>query len=1058
MSFQRISSWAIRRPIPTLVLFLVLAVAGWGAFAGLPINANPRVDFPIVMVSIVEGGAAPSELENAVTRQVEAAVSGLAGIRHVTSTISDGVSITTVEFQLEVAPDRATNDVRDAIAQIRSELPQTIEEPVISRVDVEGAAIAYYAVKAPGRSAAELSWFVDDSVGRGLLAVPGVQRVQRLGGVNREVRVELKPDRLDALGITAGQVNAQLAEVNVDVPGGRATLAGREQAIRTLGSAATLEALAAMPIALPGGRWAKLSDLAVVADGAGEARSLARLDDEAVVGFAVYRAKGSSDTRVAGGVEAAIAAMRRQHDDFEIDEIVSTVDYTLSSYEAAMHALIEGALLTVVVVFFFLRSWRATLIAAVALPLSILPTFAAMAIFGYTLNSITLLALTLVIGVLVDDAIVEIENIDRHLDMGKRPFQAAIDAADAIGFAVVAITATIVAVFLPISFIGGFVGKYFSQFGITVAVAVVASLLVARLVTPLMAAYLLQPKTGHSRGASAHGAATAPQLAPPESAAAGKTRPSALMTRYLGALRWALDHRRASIAIGGAFLAVSMLLIPLLPTGFMPVSDRSLSQLDVSLSPGTPLAQTDAVLRRIAAEMRRRPEVASVFAAAGGEDASGAVDVASGRLLMRLKPPKQRDLSQKAFEQAVRPALGQVEDIRFSFQGESAARDLSIILVSADPEQLARTAHSLQGEMRALAGIANVRVEEPLPRPELLILPRPDEAARAGVSALAIGTVARIATVGDIDANSARLDLGDRRVPVRVALAQADRGDLETLRGLRVATETGATVPLHSVAEIRFGDGPARIERFDRLRRVSVDADLAGASLGSAIDAIYALPTLRGLPEGVRRVEYGDAEYMAEMFEKFGLAMALGVMMVYAVLVLLFKDFLQPVTILTALPLSIGGAIGGLLLYGAALDLPTVIGILMLMAIVTKNSILLVEFAIEKRRQGLSRYDALLQSGAERARPIVMTTIAMIAGMVPAVLSSGADASFRAPMAVAVIGGLITSTLLSLVFVPVVFTCMDDLKRWAALRLGGLTSVTAQDRDEAEARIRSTSA
>lgn len=1034
MSFQ-LSSWAIRRPIPTIVLFLVLAVTGWGAFVGLPINANPRVDLPIVTVSIVQAGAAPTELENAVTRRVEGAVSGLAGIRHISSTISDGVSITTVEFRLEVDPDRATNDIRNAVAQIRSDLPQAIAEPVISRVDVEGGAILYYAVEAPDRSAVELSWFVDDSVSRGLLAVPGVQRVQRLGGVNREVRVELKPDRLDALGATANQVNTQLVQVNVDVPGGRGTVAGREQAIRTLGSATTVEALASTPIALPSGRWAKLSDLAVVTDGSSDARSIARLDGKEVVGFAVYRAKGSSDTVVAEGVETAIASMQRHHGDIEIKEIISTVDYTLASYKAAMHTLIEGALLTVVVVFLFLRSWRATLIAAVALPLSILPTFAAMVIFDYTLNSITLLALTLVIGILVDDAIVEIENIDRHLDMGKRPFQAAVDAADAIGFSVIAITATIVAVFLPVSFIGGFVGKYFSQFGITVTVAVMASLLVARLVTPLMAAYLMQPK----------------------SVASAEARPSALMTHYLAALQWALRHRRASMGLGAALLIGSMLLIPLLPSGFMPVSDRSLSQLDVTLPPGTPLAQTDAVLQRIAIEMRERPEVESVFVLAGGEDDSGGADVAHGSLYMRLKPPSERALSQKAFEQAVRPALNQVEDIRFSFRSESAARDVSIILVGSDPEQLAKAAHTLRSEMRGVGGIANVQINEPLPRPELLIQPRLNEAARTGVSPLAIGTAVRIATVGDIDANSARFNFGDRQVPVRVTLPQADRNDPDTLRNLRIATESGATVPLHSVAEIRFGDGPARIERFDRLRRVSVDADLSGVTLGTALNAIYALPALQNLPEGVHRIEYGDAEYMTEMFEKFSVAMAFGVMMVFAVLVLLFKDFLQPVTILTALPLSIGGAIGGLLLYGAALDLPAVIGILMLMGIVTKNSILLVEFTIGRRRDGFSRYEALMQSGSERARPIIMTTIAMTAGMVPTVLSTGADASFRAPMAVAVIGGLITSTLLSLIFVPVVFTYMDDLRNWAALRLARLTSVTAEDMHEAEALLQSNS-
>ncbi|MGE8351236.1 MAG: efflux RND transporter permease subunit [Pseudomonas protegens] len=1025
MSLQ-LSSWAIRRPIPTLVMFLVLAVAGCLAFVKLPINANPRVDFPVITVVVSQVGAAPTELEHSVTLRVERAVSGLAGIRHITSTVADGISVTTVEFQLGIDPGRAANDIRDAIALIRADLPQTIEEPMITRIDVEGGAILNYAVKGSERLV-DLSWFVDDVLSRDLLAVPGVQKVQRLGGVEREVKVELQADRLQALGITAEQVNRQLVQTNINVPGGRTRLGNNEQSIRTLGSALTVEALSNTPIALPEGRWARLGDLARVHDGASEARSRARLNGEEVVGFAVFRAKGSSDTQVAAGVAAALQRLQAQNPDVEIHPISSSVDYTLASYDAAIMTLIEGALLTILVVFIFLRSWRATLVAAIALPLSILPTFAVMAVFGYSLNSITLLALTLVIGILVDDAIVEIENIERHLEQGKRPYQAAIDASDAIGFAVVAITATIVAVFLPVSFIGGFVGQYFTPFGITVSAAVLASLLVARLVTPLMAAYLLKPKAPSRHGSH-----------PPA--------PRGLLARYLRLLEWALKHRRKSLGIAGLFLIGSFALVPLLPSGFMPVNDISLSRIDVSLPPGSSLARTDKVLSGMAEQLRQRPEVLSVFVTAGGEDSSGATDVATARLLVRLVPADQRELSQKDFEQSLRPLLNGFADLRYAFRGESAARDISIILVGTDGQALSQAAHALQREMRGIEGIANVQVNEPLLRPELLIQPRVDEAARAGVSPLAIGSVARIATVGEINASSARFNFHDRQVPIRVLLPAIEQGDLNALNNLGVSSDSGKVLPLSAVADIGYGSGPARIERFSRLRRVSVDADLAGLTLGAALEAIDQLPAMDPLPEGVRRVEYGDAEYMNEMFDKFGVAMGLGIMMVFAVLVLLFRDFLQPLTILVALPLSIGGALGGLLLYGAAIDLPVVIGLLMLMGIVTKNSILMVEFTIENRRAGLPRHQALIQSGAERARPIIMTTIAMVAGMLPAVFSSGADAGFRAPMAVAVIGGLITSTLLSLVLVPVVFSYMDDLNQWLAPRLARLTSVTPEDR------------
>ena len=757
----------------------------------------------------------------------------------------------------------------------------------------------------------------------------------------------------------------------------------------------------------------------------------ARLDGQEVVGFAVFRAKGSSDTRVAQGVEHALEQLRRQHADVDIQLVSSSVAYTLASYDAAIMTLVEGAALTVLVVFLFLRSWRATLVAAIALPLSILPAFAVMAWFGYTLNSITLLALTLVIGILVDDAIVEIENIERHLDMGKRPYRAALDASDAIGFAVVAITATIVAVFLPVSFIGGFVGQYFAPFGVTVSAAVLASLLVARLVTPLMAAYLLAPK-------------------PPAGQRQEAGHATGLLGRYLRMLDWALRHRRKSLALAAAFLAASLALAPLLPSGFMPVSDLSLSRVDVFFPPGTPLSQTDGKLDEMAARLRQRPEVRAVFTTAGGEDASGATDVANGQLLIRLVPADQRELSQKAFEHAVRPLLDAFPDTRYAFRGDSAARDVSIILAGADADALSRAAHALERDMRALPGLANVQVKEPLPRRTA----DPPARGRSGAG----GRHRRVDRHGGAHRHRGRhqcqfgaLQLrGPAGARARAAArartgrpagagqsARLDRqrrdGGAAQRRGHRIRQRPGPHRAVRATAQDLGGRGPVRNDAGHRAgshRRLARPARAAG----------------RRAPDRVRR-----RGVHAEMFEKFSVAMTFGVLMVYAVLILLFRDFLQPLTILTSLPLAIGGAVGGLLLYGAAIDLPVVIGLLMLMGIVTKNSILMVEFVIEKRRHGMARHEALMQSGAERARPIIMTTIAMVAGMVPALLSTGADAGFRAPMAVAVIGGLITSTLLSLIFVPVVFSYMDDLRNWLAPRLARLTSVTQRDRDEEEA-------
>ncbi len=1019
---SNISAWAIRKPVPTIVLFVVLTLVGIASFMRLPVNANPSVLFPVVTVTITQPSAQPAEMETQVTRRVEGVAAGLVAVNHIRSTVANGISTTTVEFKIGTDPDRAANDVREAVAQIRSDLPQSIQDPVVSRVDVDGSAIVYYTVRAPNMSAVELSWFVDDTLNGELLTLPGVQKVQRLGGVNREVRVSLDPERLLALGVTADQVNTAMRELNTNVPSGRGEIGGREQSIRTIGSATSVEELSRLSIPISGSRWVQLSDLAKIEDTSSEPRNFARLDGEPVVSFSISRSKGASDTVVADRVAARLAEIQARTPGVEIKEMISLVEYTKDSYDAAVTALLEGAGLTIVVVFAFLRNWRATLISALAMPLSILPTFMVMDLLGFTLNSISLLALTLVIGILVDDAIVEIENIERHVDMGKRPYLAAIDAADAIGLAIVATTLTIVAVFAPVSFIGGAVGQYFKQFGLTVAIAVLFSLAVARLLTPLMAAYLLRPRAGHGHEA----------------------RRSRIGDVYVRMLGWTLDHRKTALSIVALIFVGSLALLTMLPTGFLPAGDSNLSTLKVTLPPGTRLEETARISDELSRKIKERSEVDSVLATA---DNLNRVD-----LLIKLRPRKDREISRKEFELSLRPLLAETPDIQATFASEQGAKDLSIYLTSDDAEALTRAVRQLEKEMRAMPGLVNVQSTEPLLSPELLVRPRLDEAARLGVSVTSIGTVARIATMGDSESNSARFNLGNRQVPIRVMLAETARADFDTLRNLRVGTNSGKLVPLTSVADISFGAEEGSVERLNRKRLMAVEANLNGITLGTAFDAVSALPAMTDMPAGVSQANYGEAEYMSEMFRNFALALLAGILMVAAVLVLLFKDFLQPITILIALPLSIGGAALALILFGAALDLSSTIGILMLMGIVCKNSILLVDHAIVCRNEGADRRTALLTAGTTRARPIIMTTIAMVAGMVPAAIGVGADAAFRAPMAIAVIGGLITSTMLSLVFVPVMFTVMDDVSIRLGRRLKRLSSVTDEDKAADAAR------
>jgi multidrug efflux pump subunit AcrB len=1006
-----ISAWSIRKPVPSLVLFVVLIVLGAVSLNSLPITQMPNIDIPIVTITITQTGAAPSELEAQVTKNVEVAVAGVVGVKHITSSISDGVSVTTVEFQLETSADRATNDVRDAIANIRSELPQTIEEPLIQRVDVDGMAIVTYAASIPSLTAEQLSWFVDDVIAPTLQGVRGVARVHRAGGVNREIRISLSADRLMALGITAPDVNEQLRATNVDISGGRGDMGAQEQTIRVLAGAATVQNLANSTIVLPGGRKTKLKDIATVTDGAAEVRSFARLDGQPVVAFGIHRAKGFSDVAVADAVAKKLQEVKSEHPELGVTEIDSTVRYTKTDYRAAMQTLTEGAILAVVVVLIFLRDLRATVISALAIPMSIFPTFWAMDIIGFSLNGISLLAITLVTGILVDDAIVEIENIIRHMRVGKSAYRASLEAADEIGLAVVATTMTIVAMFVPVSFMGGIAGQYFKQFGLTVAIAVTFSLLVARLITPLLAAYFLRDRQHRFE------------------------RNGVMMRSYLRLLEWSIRRRFISVALGALIFLGSITIAGFLPYGFLPTNDLSRSVLLIELPPGSTIEDSEATADRITEALKKRPEVKSVYAVVGAAGTNGlsvtAGEVRKATVIINLVPRSNRSLSQKAFERDMRAMLGAIPDMRSNFGNSGGGREFALVLSGLDGAAVEQAALSIGREARLKVPIlANVVSTAALVRPEIRIVPRSEEAADLGISAAQIAEAARIATIGDVSARLARFSAFDRQVPIRVQLDEGARGDLSILDTMRIKASNGTSVPLATVASIGFGDGPTTIERYDRRRRVAIDADLvASAPLGEAIEQVMALPSARNLPPGVTLTRFGDSEIMDEVFSSFSRAIAAGVLMVLAVLVLLFADVMQPVTILFSLPLSIGGAVLALLLSGNAINLSVIIGVLMLMGIVTKNAILLVEFAIMEVARGVDRTQALIEAGRKRAQPVIMTTAAMAAGMLPSALGLGEGGEFRSPMAIALIGGLLASTFLSLVFVPAAFTIMDDLGR-----------------------------
>ena len=999
---RNISSWAIKNPIPVIMLFALLCFAGIAGFKSMRINNNPDVDLPFVVVTAVRPGAAPQELETQVTRLIEDSIAGLGQVRHINSTVVDGASTTFIEFELGVDHERVTNDVRNAMSNLRGSLPQDMQEPTVTRVDVSGGGLITYVVKAPTLTPEQRSWFVDNDVSRALLAIKGVREVNRQGGVSREIEIALDPDRLAARGVTAAAVSQALVSSNADLPGGRVTISGAERAIRTLGAAGSVEQLRETRVPVASGGTVRLADLGQVTDHWAEPRSRARYDGQEVVTFNMVRGRGASEVQTAEKIRKAVEKLDQDHPEIQIEEITSNVKYIEESYVASMEALIVGAILAVLVVLLFLRDWRATLLAAVAIPMSLFPTFAVLAPMGQSLNGITLLALSLTVGILVDDAIVEIENIVRHMRGGKSPYAAAMEAADEIGLAVVATTFTIVAVFAPVGFMPGIIGQFFKAFALAACISVLFSLVVARLLTPLMGAYMLKADHNHE------------DKDPP------------WMGPYLKSLNWGLRNRWKVLLMGIPMFAFSIFLATRLPFEFQPQVDRGRAEFSVELPPGATLDETDAIVQRVTRELLARKEVVSVYAAIGSNSAVNKADLTAD-----LTDKKER-ISQKVFSRQMVDQFAAIPGARIGSGsnnggGPSNGGSYTLSLVSDNGPALEAAARKVEAEMRGVPGLAHVVNTASIARPEIVVTPKPDQAARAGVSAGAISQAVRVATIGDVEQNLPKYNLGDRQVPIRLRLSETAREDIAVLQTLQVPSANGP-VPLNAVADVRFGAGPSQVDRRDRARVATITAELDGIVIGEAAKRVHALPSVKNLPNGVKEVAAGDAEFIQEMVTGFLGALITGILLMYVVLVLLFRSFAHPITIMVALPLAIGGAFGLLVLAHSSFSISTLIGILMLMGIAAKNSILLVEYAIMAMKEhGMDKRTAIIDAAHKRARPILMTTVAMGAGMLPTAIGLGAEVEFRAPMAIAVIGGLITSTLLSLLYIPVVFILMDGL-------------------------------
>ncbi|MHA4838345.1 efflux RND transporter permease subunit [Sphingopyxis sp. MSC1_008] len=1107
MSFRNISAWCIRNPVPPIVLFILLLLAGVVSFNRMDVNDNPDVEFPMVQVVVMQPGAAPSELETQVTQRVEAAVRAVSGVDELSSYVGEGNSRTMVQFAIGTPIDRAYNDVNQAVQQIRSDLPDGILEPQVVRVDAAGGPITYFAVETSDMTLEQLSWFVDNTIAKELLSIPGMAKVSRSGGVNREIRVILDPARMQSYGLTASQVNQELRQVNINAAGGRTEIAGSEQAVRVLGNAENAFQLGETRISIGNGRTIRLADVATVTDGYAEQRNLAKIGNRQVLSFSIEKAKGASDVTIHDEAMKKLAEIKKTNPQVEFKILFTRTEYTKEQYRSSMLAMIEGAILAVVVVFLFLRDWRATLISALAIPLSAIPTFWFMDMMGFSLNGLSLLALSLVAGVLVDDAIVEIENIVRHMRMGKTAYQASIDAADEIGLAVVATTMSIVAVFLPVALMPGVSGQFFIQFGLTVVFAVLVSLAVARMITPMIAAYFLsaQGEQDHASGPwvdryerllkwtldnRKHHAVRArfephptklAYLAVPlilaglsvlyaiytyfQPVPVGQDAPNtamyfllktpvdailtflgvSLLAILLGALAWLVgmrewgftnwakfmlqrawarffDHRVWIVGIGFLSLGMSVVLLWVLPQQFQPTINSDYSQIRYELPPGSTLSQSEHISNQISAILSKDKNV---------ENAFYEVNVNDGGVYITLK--KKREVTSVEWERSLQPQMAAIPDARVTFQSQSggfSGRDITMVIGGDDPVALEKHARLIVSQMEKLKEVRSPRIEGDIPRPEIIVSPRMDLAAELGVTTTALSQTIRIATIGDIDQNAAKFSLSDRQIPIRVLLSEDSRRALATLENLPVPTASGTTVPLKSVATIGFGAGPTELRRYNQTRRIVIGADLApGLVTGDAQKKIDALPAVTTMPQGIRKVIQGDAKWQAELITNFMIAVVSGLLLVFSTLVLLYRRFLSPLVNMSSLLLAPLGGLLGLLITGMEISMPVYIGLLMLLGIVAKNSILLVDFAIEEMDHGVEKTAALLDAGRKRAQPIVMTTVAMVAGMVPTALSLSGDGAWRAPMGVVVIGGLILSTMLTLLIVPAGFSLADSIEK-----------------------------
>ena len=1027
-----LSNTSIKRPIFATVMILVLVVLGVFSYRQLSVEMFPNVEFPIVSVVTTYTGASPETVEREVSKRIEEAVNQIAGVKHVFSTSREGVSSVVIEFRLEEKVNDAAQEVRAKISSIRGDLPESIDEPIIQKLDFNAAPVAALAVNSTTLSPRELTTLVEKKVKKRFESVTGVGKVDMIGGQKREVTIELYPVRLDALKLGINDIVAGIRSENTNTPLGRITKENAEYPLRIEGKPELVEQYRRMTVTQRNGRPIKLEEVAQVSDGVEEKRKLALANGKPAIGLDIYKQSGGNQVALVDTVKKVMAKVQK--------ELPSGVTLTLvrdgsimtrESLADVKETLVIGGILTVLIVFCFINSWRSTVITGVTLPISVISTFIIMNALGMTLNVMTLMALSLAIGMLIDDAIVVRENIVRHLEMGKDHMEAARFGTSEIGLAVFATSMSIIAVFIPVAFMKGIVGRFFYQFGISVAFAVLISLFVSFTLDPMLSSRWHDPSI-HLQG-KRKGIARYLEIF------------NSLFYRsadkYRGAIAWALDHRKSVMALAFAAFVVGIFIFSTLESSFMAPEDKGEFQVSFKTAPDASIAETENRMGSVIAAVASAPEVDHTYATIGAGDCG---TVRDGLLYVKLKDRKERDKNQFLLQREVRERLQKVAGITFSIEevGQigGAQKPLNVNLKGDDLAVLKQLGARLKEELYKVPGIVDLAMTLENDIPEYRLRVDRDKALSAGVTTNDI--VAVIGRMIGGEAISTYEDEDGDAVNLRVRLPANLRHNAAQVQNLNISVPDGnggaRLIPLSSLTTTVVAASPTEINRRDLARQVTVSANLDRLPVGTAAKYVEEAAKRINMPPGYSVNLSGEAEDMAESFGYMGESLLLAVLFVYLILAAQFESFFEPLAIMLSLPLSIVGMAGMLKLTGDTVNIMSLIGLIMLMGLVTKNAILLVDYAkVLQRRDGMARREAVILAGRTRLRPIVMTTLAMIFGMMPLFLALGAGAEGRAPMARAVVGGLLTSTLLTLLVVPVMYTLMDDLGNWVKRKWQG---------------------